>query len=500
MKSSTRNRILTGGLAQLLAVATLVVASQGVASAAPWGTGDVFTALSDGQYRQYTSAGAPLDTLQVSTPGYFLPGTTPPNSFRGFTGQCAFNPALAAPLQTKPEDLYTTLWNENQIAVVDSTIDPHPVKARIDTSLGGTLTGHPQSIVFDSVGDFYVGLVDGAAGEVNLLKYSRNHPNTGAVPTATYVVPRGAGRGVAAMSLTANNDVIYYTTQDNVIRTYNVVTSTAGANFTTNQTLSTLYGIRILQGGSPFAPSGDGFLMVADYSFNGSGDTGIIRVFNATGSQVNTYGGSGTNRGWFSLSVKSGGNEFVAGDFRTGNMVTFGAAGQVSSFNVTNQPFRLNGSCVKGEQTPGVVPFPSDGFFIVGDVSAGFDGSFDVGNTVYFWGNDWATNNTLSGVNGSNQSSFKGFAETTNPAVPNCATPTTPAATFESGGGASSAPPAVLPNKVAVIVVSTMGKTGSVKANGSVRAILLVQVNQGTYNNASGGLGTGTVVQLVCGS
>src|SRR5689334_5796425 len=104
LRSKIGKRALAGALVQVLAAGTWLAASQLPANAAPWSTGDVFAAVSDGQYKQYASGAtdpAPvLDTLQVSTPGYVLTGPGVTTDFRGYTGQCAFNPALAAPFPT----------------------------------------------------------------------------------------------------------------------------------------------------------------------------------------------------------------------------------------------------------------------------------------------------------------------------------------------------------------------------------------------------------------
>jgi hypothetical protein len=482
MKIGTKKRLMAGALVQALAVGSWLVGSQLPAGAGPWSTGDVFVATSQGQYKVFTSSGTPLETLGALTPA------------PGYTAGCAFNPAGFPPAA---ENLYTLLWSENKVNIL-SPVHPHAAIATIDTTNGGVYSGHPESIVFNSSGEFYIGLVDGAGP--NLLKYAAA-ATTGSAPIATYTLGTGS-RGVDATSLSADQNTIYYTSEDATIRRFDLLNNVQLTPFTTNVTMGTTYGVRVLQGGNPFGgAAGTGFLMVADYSFNAGGDTGVIRVFNSAGTQLTTYD-TPTDGGWFSLSIKSGGAQFVAGDFRTGNMVTFSADHTFTSFNaVPNQPFRANGVCVRGEVTPGVVPFPSTGFFIVGDVSAGYaangTGTPVLGTKVYFWGNLFETKNTFSGGNNSNTASFKGFAEVTTPATPFC-NPPGPASAFISGGGASSSPPVTLTNEVAIIITSAMGKSGSIKAQGAVKAIVVVTVDQGTYNNSSGGVGTGTINRIVC--
>jgi hypothetical protein len=124
---------------------------------------------------------------------------------------------------------------------------------------------------------------------------------------------------------------------------------------------------------------------------------------------------------------------------------------------------------------------PGGGSFAIGDLNA------TIGNSVTFWGAQWAKVNSLSG--GPAASSFKGFAE--HPTTPSCGTGWT------ADPGNSTPPPAgPLPAYMAVIVTSSASKSGSTISGNTVH-IVVVKTNPG-YAPNPGHAGTGTVVAIVC--
>jgi streptogramin lyase len=120
--------------------------------------------------------------------------------------------------------------------------------------------------------------------------------------------------------------------------------------------------------------------------------------------------------------------------------------------------------------------FAGGGMFVVGD------GSAQAGGSVTFWSPTWSSRNTLSG--GPGPASFKGFASTMTPVV-------TCAGTWTSTGGDSSNPPAgPLPAYMAVVVSSSVDKSGPT-ITGNVTRIVIVKTDPS-------GNGTGTVVAVLC--
>jgi uncharacterized repeat protein (TIGR01451 family) len=121
------------------------------------------------------------------------------------------------------------------------------------------------------------------------------------------------------------------------------------------------------------------------------------------------------------------------------------------------------------------------GNFVIGDNNAA------VGTAVTFWGAKWSKLNSLSG--GAAPASFKGF-ETTPPVV-TCGTSWT-----TSAGNSAPPPLGPLPALMAVIVSSSISKSGPTISGDTVH-VVLVQTNPG-YQPNPGHAGTGTVVAQLC--
>jgi PKD repeat protein len=124
---------------------------------------------------------------------------------------------------------------------------------------------------------------------------------------------------------------------------------------------------------------------------------------------------------------------------------------------------------------------PGAGSFVVGDGSSG------IGNTVTFWGAQWAGQNVLSGGNA--PAAFKGYAKS--PATPTCG------ATWTTDPGNSAPPPAgPLPAYMGVISTDSATKSGS-QISGTTPHIVVVQTSPG-YAPNPGHAGNGTVVAQAC--
>jgi len=133
--------------------------------------------------------------------------------------------------------------------------------------------------------------------------------------------------------------------------------------------------------------------------------------------------------------------------------------------------------------TPFATPTPTfQGNFVIGDQNA------VVGNHVYFWGSQWAQNNTTSG--GSPPNSFKGFAGSTSPNPADCG------GTWTARPGNSGVPPNSLPQFITVIATSSVTQSGST-ISGDVALLVVVETDPG-YQPNPGHPGTGTVVSVTC--
>jgi hypothetical protein len=130
---------------------------------------------------------------------------------------------------------------------------------------------------------------------------------------------------------------------------------------------------------------------------------------------------------------------------------------------------------------------PAGGSFAVGDMTAATATSR---STVNFWGSQWAKNNSLSG--GGAPDSFKGFVQRFTPAGdPTCG------ATWTTGPGNAPGPPATVPSYIAVVVPSSVTKSGNT-ISGNTMKIVIVKTDPG-YGPDPGSPGTGSIVATLCG-
>jgi hypothetical protein len=151
---------------------------------------------------------------------------------------------------------------------------------------------------------------------------------------------------------------------------------------------------------------------------------------------------------------------------------------------------------------PGVVTavFAGDAFYLPSSDTAATlvfaflqRGSFTIGDgtssgSVTFWGAQWSALNVLSG--GPAPPSFKGLAESLSSTPPTCG------GTWTAGPGNSSHPPDSVPSFMAVLVASSVGKSGST-ISGDIDRIVVVRTDPG-YAPNPGHAGTGTVIAEVC--
>ncbi len=141
----------------------------------------------------------------------------------------------------------------------------------------------------------------------------------------------------------------------------------------------------------------------------------------------------------------------------------------------------------KDNKQVSVFVFLASGSFIIGDQTAA---SAVPNTTVTWWGAQWQEQNSLSGSLA--PAAFKGFANTLSKMPPFCGT------TWTSSPGNSSGSPASVPSFMAVIVASTITKSGN-RISGNASSIVIIKTDPG-YANNPGHEGTGTIVAILCKS
>ncbi len=141
-------------------------------------------------------------------------------------------------------------------------------------------------------------------------------------------------------------------------------------------------------------------------------------------------------------------------------------------------------TCPSGTTSPaGASACTSIAAFVIADTEDA------VGSDVTFWSAQWAKANVPS--KGPAPSSFKGFANETSSSRPACGGSWT-----SDPGNSSGPPPGPLPQYLAVLVSSSVTKSGA-SISGNIVHIVVVKTNPG-YSNDPGHTGTGTVVSFIC--
>jgi hypothetical protein len=169
----------------------------------------------------------------------------------------------------------------------------------------------------------------------------------------------------------------------------------------------------------------------------------------------------------------------LGGPFTVSGSHTYTTTGP---FTITISIADVGGSKVTISCSVTVFATVAGGTFVIGDRNAA------IGTAVTFWGAQWWKSNDLSG--GSAPAAFKGF-ENMPAGLPACGV------TWSTDPGNSPPPPAgPLPAFMAVIVSSSISKSGSTISGNTVHEVI-VRTNPG-YAANPGHAGTGTVVATIC--
>jgi hypothetical protein len=153
----------------------------------------------------------------------------------------------------------------------------------------------------------------------------------------------------------------------------------------------------------------------------------------------------------------------------------------LGSFTIKVHIVDDGGSTADATTTILIFALAAGGNFVIGN------GEQAVGHDVSFWSARWSRLNTLAA--GDAPAAFKGFEDT--PGTVTCGT------SWSTDPGNSTPPPAgPLPSYLAVIVSSSIRKSGS-SISGNTVHIVVVKTDAG-YAADPGHAGTGTVVAQIC--
>ena len=305
----------------LFALAGLARVESATVNPIDWVTGDVVVAAGNG-YQIWHSANP-----AAANPVY-TPLQTINDGLGGTTAGCAFDSAYR---------LFGT--NLTNTKVDQYSIDfSHGVARQIGTGGGSPASSHPESIVFDGKGNFFVGHVDSGTGFGNgaiekwSLDTNKLNPTFGTYQlVATFAVPVES-RGAGWIDLSADASTIYYTSEGRKILKYNVVTQQASVFFDLGNPGAPNYqlsAIRILP---------DGNVLVADKK--------NIKLVSTTGV-VRTYDASGQDN-WVGLTLDPNTTSFWAGDATSHNFYRFNILSGAIEVGPLNAGAGINGICVDG--------------------------------------------------------------------------------------------------------------------------------------------------------
>lgn len=276
-----------------MAVTVVAIVVGSIPSFAQFQLGDVFASVGNGMVRRFTPSGTLLQTLNTGR--------------GGFTTGSAFDGA---------GNFYVTDFSAGSVSKFSPT----------GTLLGTFATGlrTPESIVFDQLGNVYVGQTGGG-----INKYDAN---------GTLLNSFISGTRIDWMDLAADQRTVYFTQEGNRIGRFDLVTNTFLPDFATG--FNNAFALRILP---------DGSVLLADET--------TVRHVSSVGTLIRTYNAANENT-WFALNLDPDGTSFWSGNFGSGNLYRFDIAtgAQLASFNAVSGSFQLFGVSVSGERTVGGPP------------------------------------------------------------------------------------------------------------------------------------------------
>jgi sugar lactone lactonase YvrE len=219
-------------------------------------TGDVFVGVQNGQVFQYDQTGNLIQKLQS------------PNTGTEDTGMVFDSSGT----------LYSTNFQSNQIVKYNTN-------GTFIGTFGSGFNAHPESMVIDKSGNFYVGQADGTH---NILKFD---PSGTLLQT---IVPGATDRGTDWIDLAADQHTLFYDGEGPNMRTVDANTN-ATTTFTSKG--SVMFALRIL-------PNGD--VLAANSS--------DVLEFDSSGNIIKTYTGFTGASELFALNLDPDGTSFWTGD------------------------------------------------------------------------------------------------------------------------------------------------------------------------------------------
>ncbi|HET9495022.1 MAG TPA: hypothetical protein VFR15_12395, partial [Chloroflexia bacterium] len=277
--ANTARALVAASALAALAFMALVVrpAPAAMANHVPYSRGDVFAAVGYGLIKHFDSSGTLLETLNTSSNSHFGGGMC-------FDGS---------------GNLFAVNFTDSSISMFNTQggLLVHPWVANIHL--------RPESCVFDSTGNMYVGVAD---GNRQLLKFD---PYGNQLAGYSPAVER---RGVDWIDLAADQCTMFYTSEGSLVKRFNICTNTQLPDFATGLQLP-CYALSI-------RPNGEVMVACSTRAYRLSSTGTILQEY-----PRDSFGETGE---LFSLNLDPDGTSFWVGgpnsiyriDIATGNLLT----------------------------------------------------------------------------------------------------------------------------------------------------------------------------------
>jgi hypothetical protein len=290
----------------------LIVATgfHATASGVAYGLGDVFAGVGHGIINHYNNQGTLLDTLNTTS-----------NSSED-TGMC-FD-ALG--------NLRSTNWTANNMTQFDNmgNVTKHP--------WGGPFSSNPESCVLNSTStNVFVGQ---AGGSRQILEFDTSGNFVKSFSPAT------GNRGTDWIDLAADQSTMFYTSEDNQVRTFNVTTNMQGMPFATSLPSSPCYALRLRTGGDVMVACSNAVLHLSSSGL-------VVKSY-----LTSTYSESSF---FFALNLDPDGTSFWTAGYSSGNIyrIDIASGNLIKKFHAPIT-VSLAGLAVFGEPTVGGPPPMTD--------------------------------------------------------------------------------------------------------------------------------------------
>lgn len=356
MSSRGRVRCLSAAIFASSVVLGFAITSSAAADGVPLHSGDVLAGEGNGLIKHFDSSGNLLDTLDTTS------GSSED------TGMCF----------DQQGDLYTTNFEANSMSKFDKNGN------LLAGSFGSGFNQDPESCVFNSANQMFVGQADGST-QVLEFDTSGNLLNT--------FSPAGEDRGTDWIDLAADQHTLHYTSEGSLVKQFDLSSNSQLSDFASGLPRP-CYAHRILP---------DGGEIVACASE-------VVRL-DSSGNQVQTYPVD-PNQNLFALSINPDGKSFWTADF-DGNIwhVDIATGTVITMFNAS-PVVDVAGLAVVGEQTvavdgkisaSGTSVSATEGKSFSGTVATFSDPDSNASASEYSATIDWGDGTTSSGtVSGSN--------------------------------------------------------------------------------------------------